>query len=162
MKRILASLLVIGAIGSATLAFSNAFFSDTEKSSGNNFTAGRLDLLINGQNNPSAIVNVSDLKPNKFVVPPGWYGFVNASGPGIVHSAIVDQKIGMIALERLASPDRESRTEDFQGRRMVRIDGGYVILNFMKYRDKDNTSAERSRRYRERQRLLEHSKKNKK
>jgi hypothetical protein len=43
----------------------------------------------------------------------------------------------------------ESRTPDFDGRRLVRVDGGYVALNFAKYREKDHTAAERSKRYRE-------------
>lgn len=33
---------------------------------------------------------------------------------------------------------------------MIRIDGGYLMLNYVAYRDKDHTTAERSRRYRER------------
>jgi len=33
---------------------------------------------------------------------------------------------------------------------MIRIDGGFLILNYMKYRDRDYTGAERQRRYRER------------
>jgi hypothetical protein len=33
---------------------------------------------------------------------------------------------------------------------MIRIDGGYLILNYQRYRDKDHTSAARSKRYRER------------
>lgn len=56
----------------------------------------------------------------------------------------------MAALKKLTEPEPESRSQDFEGRRMVRIDGGYVILNFMKYRDKDHTGAERAKRYRER------------
>jgi hypothetical protein len=32
----------------------------------------------------------------------------------------------------------------------VRVDGGYVVLNFMKFRDRDYSGAERQRRYRER------------
>jgi len=38
---------------------------------------------------------------------------------------------------------------------MVRINGGYIILNFMRYLEKDHGSAERQRRYRERKRLRE-------
>ena len=35
---------------------------------------------------------------------------------------------------------------------MIRVDGGYLIMNYMAYREKDHTTAERSRRYRERKR----------
>ena len=87
---------------------------------------------------------------NSFMLPPGWYGFVPAAGPGIIRRAIVDDEIGRVALARLASPDPESRSHAFDGRRMVRIDGGYIILNYMAYRERDYTAAERMKRYRER------------
>lgn len=85
-----------------------------------------------------------------FLVPPGWYGFVPAAGPGIVRRAGIDRKTGMEALERLCSPDDESRTPANEGRRMARVDGGYVVLNYDLYRNKDHTAAERMQRYRER------------
>lgn len=85
-----------------------------------------------------------------FVVPPGWYGFVPAAGIGIVRRALVDEAVGFQALERLGAPDKESRSSEFEGRRLIRINGGYIVLNFMRYRDRDYTGAERARRYRER------------
>lgn len=84
-------------------------------------------------------------------VPAGWYGFVPAAGIGIIRRAGVDLESGLRALERLGEPDAESRSPDYAGRRLVRVDGGYIILNFMKYRDRDYTGAERAKRYRERQ-----------
>lgn len=57
------SLFVVGAIGAGVVLATNAFFSDTETSVGNTFTAGRLDLKVNGQDNPSAVVSFNDLKP---------------------------------------------------------------------------------------------------
>lgn len=103
---------------------------------------------------PMKTLKVSSLEEDNFVIPPGWYGVVEASGPGIVRRAGVPYDVGMEALHQLANPEPESRSQDFEGRRMVRVDGGYVVLNFMKYRDKDNTTAERSARYRERQKSL--------
>lgn len=97
-------------------------------------------------------LKVRSLKPTGFVIPPGWYGFVEAAGPGIVKHANIDAEDGLKALERLAEPEPESRSQAFDGRRMVRVDGGYVILNFMAYRDKDHTAAERQRRLRARRR----------
>jgi hypothetical protein len=97
---------------------------------------------------PQKALNVDDLQESGFVVPPGWYGFVQASGPGIVRRAIVSEAEGLVALRRLASPEPDSRSHDFEGRRMVRIDGGYVILNFQKFRERDYSAAERMRRYR--------------
>ncbi len=63
LKRILLSLLVIGVVGSSAVGLSRAYFSDTETSKSNNFTAGRLDLKINTLDNPPAIINLTDLKP---------------------------------------------------------------------------------------------------
>lgn len=99
---------------------------------------------------PTPQFRVNSIEPTGFVVPPGWYGFVEAAGPGIVRRAIADPVLGMQALEKLGEPDLESRSADFDGRRLVRVDGGYIILNYMKYREKDNTAAIRQKRYRER------------
>lgn len=46
MKRILLSLLTVGAVGTLAFGASQAFFSDTETSTGNTFTAGKLDLRV--------------------------------------------------------------------------------------------------------------------
>lgn len=100
---------------------------------------------------PMPQYKVNSTEETGFVVPPGWYGFVEAAGPGIVRRAIADPVLGMQALEKLGDPDPESRSADFDGRRLVRVNGGYIVLNFMKYRDKDNTAAIRQKRYRDRQ-----------
>jgi len=104
---------------------------------------------------PMPQFKVNSIETTGFVVPPGWYGFVEAAGPGIVRRAIADPVLGMQALEKLGEPDLESRSADFDGRRLVRVDGGYIILNYMKYREKDNTAAVRQKRYRERKKEAE-------
>lgn len=102
---------------------------------------------------PVAQVEVRTLATTGWVVPPGWYGFVPAAGIGIINAAgIADREVGLAALERMGAPEEDSRSTAYDGRRMVRVDGGYVILNYMVYREKDHTSAERSRRYREQKR----------
>src|SRR3989338_5999536 len=63
MKRLLLSLIVITAVSATALQVSSAFFSDTEESTDNTFTAGRLDLLVNDENDPETVVNINDLKP---------------------------------------------------------------------------------------------------
>ena len=98
-------------------------------------------------------LKTDSLELDGYIVPPGWYGFVPAAGPGIIRRAIIDDEIGRVALQRLASPDPESRSHAHEGRRMVRIDGGYIILNYMQYRERDYTAAERMKRYRERRKL---------
>jgi hypothetical protein len=96
-------------------------------------------------------IEARSLNETGWTIPPGWYGFVEAAGSGIVRRAGIDYEAGMAALERLGSPESESRSPDYEGRRLVRVDGGYLVLNFFKYRDRDYTGAERARRYRERQ-----------
>ncbi|MEQ1726761.1 MAG: hypothetical protein ABL982_00155 [Vicinamibacterales bacterium] len=94
---------------------------------------------------------VRAMQPTGWSVPPGWYGFVPAAGVGILARAlVVDKEAGLAALERLGEPEDESRSQDFAGRRLVRVDGGYVVLNYDRYRHRDETGAERQRRYRER------------
>ena len=98
---------------------------------------------------PAEQICVRTLDRTGFTVPPGWYGLVEAAGVGIVRRAGMESETGLAALERLGSPEADSRTPDYDGRRLVRIDGGYIALNYVKYREKDHTSAERSKRYRE-------------
>jgi len=47
MKKIIISLSVIAAVAAAVVGVTTAFFSDTETSTGNTFTAGAIDLKIN-------------------------------------------------------------------------------------------------------------------
>ncbi len=82
--------------------------------------------------------------------PPGWYGFVPAASVGIFARARVPDEAGFAALEILGAPEPASRTPDFEGRRLIRVDGGFLVLNYMKYRERDYTTAERSKRYRQR------------
>lgn len=93
-------------------------------------------------------IEVDTLDHTGFVVPPGWYGFVHAAGVGIIRRAGLDQDRGELALKKLGSPEKESRSGDFEGRRLVRVNGGYLVLNYMKYRDRDYTAPERMRKYR--------------
>ena len=96
-------------------------------------------------------IAIRTLDQTGFVVPPGWYGRIKASGIGIISrsKAPITEEQGLSALERLASPEPVSSSVEFEGRRLVRVDGGFLVLNFAKYREKDHTAAERSKRYRE-------------
>lgn len=94
---------------------------------------------------------VRSLARTGFVVPPGWYGFIAAAGVGIIRRALIEQELGLQALERLGAPDPESRSPEFDGRRLARVEGGYIVLNFIKYREKDATNAKRQERWRLRQ-----------
>jgi hypothetical protein len=76
-------------------------------------------------------------------------GFVSGSLPGIAHIARVAQDETEQALDKLSSPDPHSRTTDYEGRRIEPVQGGWQILNYSHYRNKDATAAERQKRYRE-------------
>ncbi len=107
---------------------------------------------------PMPQIAIGSLDYTGWTVPPGWYGFVEAAGPGIVYRAGLDDRgamyeAAMQALARLGEPEPQSRSQAFDGRRLVRVDGGFIVLNFINYREKDSTTAERSRRWRERQKL---------
>ena len=100
---------------------------------------------------PLPQIAATSLDLTGWIVPPGWYGFVPAASVGILHRAgITDAEAGLIALASLGEPEAASRSKDFEGRRLVRVDGGFIVLNYFKYRDRDYTTAERSKRYRER------------
>jgi len=63
-KKILISLSVIGAVAAIAIGGTVAYFSDTETSTGNTFTAGTIDLAVNDQNPlDSAVFTVEDVKP---------------------------------------------------------------------------------------------------
>jgi hypothetical protein len=63
-------------------------------------------------------------------------GIAEGSIPGLAKFARVSRKSCDDALRRLAAPDKDSRTKDYDGRRIEAIDGGWNILNHAKYRAK--------------------------
>lgn len=103
---------------------------------------------------PTPQIHVREIKPTGWIVPAGWYGLVRASAIGIMQRDGIDREKGVdagyAALEALGAPDADSRSQDYDGRRLVRIDGGYLVLNYFAYRDRDYTAAERMRRMRSR------------
>lgn len=62
-------------------------------------------------------------------------GMVRASVSGLAHIARVDRASCERALEILSSPDSDSRSPEFEGRRIRKVDGGWLLLNYVKYRD---------------------------
>ncbi len=55
-KSIILSLVMVVAIGAAVISYTGAFFSDTETSSGNTFTAGAIDLKVDSQCSYNGVV----------------------------------------------------------------------------------------------------------
>lgn len=77
------------------------------------------------------------------------YGIVEASIPGLADAARVTLEECEKALALMMSPDKYSRTKEFDGRRIKEVDGGWLILNHAKYRAKMNQEdkLERDRIY---------------
>jgi predicted ribosomally synthesized peptide with SipW-like signal peptide len=66
MKNIVRSLLVVVAVAAIAGGATYSYFSDTETSAGNTFTAGTLDLKVNGIDDPLPIVlNSENMQPGK-------------------------------------------------------------------------------------------------
>ena len=62
--RILMSILVIGVVAMAAGAGTFAYFSDTETSEGNTFTAGTLNLKVGDVDSTTEKINIPNLKPD--------------------------------------------------------------------------------------------------
>lgn len=81
-------------------------------------------------------------------------GVVEGSVPGFANVCRVTPDELRAALKKLAAPDPESRTPDNEGRRIERIEGGWLILNYAKYRKqaqaKEGSRAPYYRAYRAR------------
>ena len=70
-------------------------------------------------------------------------GIVEASLPGLADAARVTIEECESSLKGLSSPDKYSRTKDFEGRRIEEVDGGWRVLNHAKYRAKMNSDERR-------------------
>ncbi len=73
-------------------------------------------------------------------------GVVEASIPGLADLARLTIPETEASLLALSSPDPYSRTKEHEGRRIKAVDGGWVILNHAKYREKCG-STEATREY---------------
>lgn len=84
-------------------------------------------------------------------------GRVWGSVPGLANVAQVSVDECRAALEKFMQPDPDSRTEDHEGRRVAKIDGGWELLNHTKYTRLRNEAerraykTEKQREYRENQ-----------
>lgn len=86
-------------------------------------------------------------------------GCVHASVPGLAKMAGVSIEECQEALGKFKGPDRFSTTRENGGRRIEDIEGGWRVLNFLRYRQKSGKvdraayMAEKQREYRARQKL---------
>jgi hypothetical protein len=79
-------------------------------------------------------------------------GMVKCSRSGLLRSSNVDQDEFDKAIITLESPDPDSRSPEYDGRRIEKCEGGWKVLNHGKYRAytySDSKDAVRQRRHRE-------------
>jgi len=74
-------------------------------------------------------------------------GFVASSRSGLIRAANITPDEFDKAIKCLESPDEESRTRDYEGRRVEKVEGGWVILNHEKYRLHEDLKKEKHREY---------------
>lgn len=94
---------------------------------------------------PMPQLQIDALEETGFIVPPGKYGYVPRSGSGLISDARLPKKRGMVALRNLGEPDLDSRSQEYAGRRLVRVNHGYLVLNFERWQAKDHSAAERQK-----------------
>jgi hypothetical protein len=63
------------------------------------------------------------------------HGIVIASVPGLADLARVSLDKTVLALQKLSSPDEWSATTEYEGRRIEKIDRGWRLLNYVKFRN---------------------------
>lgn len=83
-------------------------------------------------------------------------GIVEGSLPGIASLCRLSLEETKTALDKLSAPDIHSRSQEFSGRRIEAIEGGWKVLNYEKYRQKavagEGSRAPYYRAYRARKR----------
>lgn len=72
-------------------------------------------------------------------------GIVEGAIPGLANAAVVTVDECRQAIGILLAPDPDSRTREFDGRRIEEVDGGWRILNHQKHKDKLGLSSEANR-----------------
>lgn len=60
----------------------------------------------------------------------------------------LDINIVMDALKKLMSPDPFSRSKEEEGRRLKEVDGGYLLVNYLKYRERTYSGSKEAIRKR--------------
>ncbi len=70
-------------------------------------------------------------------------GIAEGSVPGLADFARLTVADTRRALKRLAAPDKDSRSQEHQGRRIRPVEGGWHLLNHGKYRAKLNADDRR-------------------
>lgn len=85
-------------------------------------------------------------------------GFVKSVEKGLARRARLSLEEVRAGLEVLEAPDLESKSQEYGGRRIERMEGGWQVLNYRKYREQRTKqqvlAAERQARHRDRTRVV--------
>jgi hypothetical protein len=73
-------------------------------------------------------------------------GFVVGTVPGVAQQAGVTLDQAKAAIALIESPDPFSSTPDFEGRRAIKVERGWHIVNFVAYRERAKGEAEKARK----------------
>ena len=84
-----------------------------------------------------------------FVAKKNANGFVQVERPGMIRACNVTDEQFDDAIARLEGPDPASRTKANEGRRLLKVDGGWVVLNHQLYKDKDYSGKQDAVRQRD-------------
>jgi len=87
-------------------------------------------------------------------------GHVSGSLPGMATIARMNLKDAERSIKALCSPDKFSRSQEFNGRRLIEADGGWLIVNYSKYRAKRDPEERRRQNREAKQRQRERDKEN--
>ena len=71
-------------------------------------------------------------------------GFVEASIPGLARMSNLTRRETEKALRELMAPDRDDKSGNNEGRRLVKMDGGWGIVNYEIYRNRRDEEERRT------------------
>lgn len=70
-------------------------------------------------------------------------GYVSGSVPGMAAIARMTLQDAEKSIAALCAPDQYSRSKEYDGRRIMETEGGWLILNYLKYRQKRDPERRR-------------------
>ena len=74
----------------------------------------------------------------------GGDGTVSATATGIARLAHVSVEACEKALSELEAPEKDSRSQEHEGRRIKKVDGGWFIFNYQKYQESSKGATRHS------------------
>lgn len=70
-------------------------------------------------------------------------GFCEAAVPGLASMARLSIEDTRASLAKLEAPDPDSRSSAEGGRRLCKVEGGWVVVNFLAYRERGRAENRR-------------------